>query len=129
VVKEERILHFVSGYRIFEARNRKLILNTLVSIRLILTNKFLLLALHWFNFDNESNKPLMSRIIEGYNYDIFISCCQEKNKNDWLVSEFVEALKTGLESTFKEEISVYFVINLILWKLKIILGKYTGMPM
>jgi hypothetical protein len=27
------------------------------------------------------------------------------------VSEFVEALKTELESTFKEEISVYFDIN------------------
>jgi hypothetical protein len=27
------------------------------------------------------------------------------------VSEFVESLKTELESTFKEEISVYFDIN------------------
>ena len=50
-------------------------------------------------------------IIEGYNYDIFISYRQKDNKGDRWVSEFVEALKTELESTFKEEISVYFDIN------------------
>jgi tetratricopeptide (TPR) repeat protein len=50
-------------------------------------------------------------IIEGYNYDIFISYRQKDNKGDKWVSEFVEALKTELESTFKEEISVYFDIN------------------
>src|SRR5512133_2522408 len=53
----------------------------------------------------------MSSIIEGYNYDIFISYRQKDNKGDRWVSEFVEALKTELESTFKEEISVYFDIN------------------
>ena len=53
----------------------------------------------------------MSSIIEGYNYDIFISYRQKDNKGDKWVSEFVEALKTELESTFKEEISVYFDIN------------------
>jgi hypothetical protein len=53
----------------------------------------------------------MSSIIEGYNYDIFISYRQKDNKGDHWVSEFVEALKTELESTFKEEISVYFDIN------------------
>ena len=53
----------------------------------------------------------MSSIIEGYNYDIFISYRQKDNKGDMWVSEFVEALKTELESTFKEEISVYFDIN------------------
>lgn len=53
----------------------------------------------------------MSGIIEGYNYDIFISYRQKDNKGDRWVSEFVEALKTELESTFKEEISVYFDIN------------------
>jgi len=53
----------------------------------------------------------MSSIIEGYNYDIFISYRQKDNKSDHWVSEFVEALKTELESTFKEEISVYFDIN------------------
>jgi len=53
----------------------------------------------------------MLSIIEGYNYDIFISYRQKDNKGDRWVSEFVEALKTELESTFKEEISVYFDIN------------------
>jgi len=53
----------------------------------------------------------MPSIIEGYNYDIFISYRQKDNKGDMWVSEFVEALKTELESTFKEEISVYFDIN------------------
>ena len=53
----------------------------------------------------------MSGIIEGYNYDIFISYRQKDNKGDRWVSEFVEALKTELESTFKEDISVYFDIN------------------
>jgi TolB-like protein len=56
-------------------------------------------------------KALMSGIIEGYNYDIFISYRQKDNKGDRWVSEFVEALKTELESTFKEEISVFFDIN------------------
>jgi TolB-like protein len=53
----------------------------------------------------------MPSIIEGYNYDIFISYRQKDNKGDRWVSEFVEALKTELESTFKEEINVYFDIN------------------
>jgi TolB-like protein/tetratricopeptide (TPR) repeat protein len=53
----------------------------------------------------------MSSVIEGYLYDIFISYRQKDNKGDRWVSEFVEALKTELESTFKEEISVYFDIN------------------
>jgi tetratricopeptide (TPR) repeat protein len=53
----------------------------------------------------------MLSIIEGYNNDIFISYRQKDNKGDRWVSEFVEALKTELESTFKEEISVYFDIN------------------
>ncbi len=53
----------------------------------------------------------MSSIIEGYNYDIFISYRQKDNKGDRWVSKFVDALKTELESTFKEEISVYFDIN------------------
>jgi TolB-like protein len=53
----------------------------------------------------------MSSIIPGFEYDIFISYRQKDNKGDRWVSEFVEALKTELESTFKEEISVYFDIN------------------
>jgi TolB-like protein len=54
----------------------------------------------------------MASLIPGYTYDIFISYRQKDNKGDRWVSEFVEALKTELESTFKEEISVYFDINL-----------------
>src|SRR4030043_856492 len=53
----------------------------------------------------------MHSVIEGYNYDIFISYRQKDNKGDRWVSEFVEALKTELESTFKEDISFYFDIN------------------
>ncbi len=53
----------------------------------------------------------MSAIIEGYNYDIFISYRQKDNKHDGWVTEFVDNLKGELESTFKEEISVYFDIN------------------
>jgi len=53
----------------------------------------------------------MPGIIEGYNYDIFISYRQKDNKGDRWVSGFVDFLKIELESTFKEEISVYFDIN------------------
>ena len=53
----------------------------------------------------------MSSIIDGYEYDIFISYRQKDNKHDGWVTEFVDNLKGELESTFKEEISVYFDIN------------------
>jgi TolB-like protein len=53
----------------------------------------------------------MTSTIKGYEYDIFISYRQKDNKGSRWVSEFVEALKTELGSTFKEEISVYFDIN------------------
>jgi adenylate cyclase len=53
----------------------------------------------------------MASIIPGYEYDIFISYRQKDNKGDRWVSEFVEALKDELESTFKEEIRVYYDIN------------------
>ena len=53
----------------------------------------------------------MSSIIPGYEYDIFVSYRQKDNKGDKWVSEFVEALNTELESTFKEEVSLYFDIN------------------
>ena len=53
----------------------------------------------------------MSSIIEGYNYDIFISYRQKDNKYDGWVTEFVDHLKGELEATFKEEISVCFDIN------------------
>ena len=63
----------------------------------------------------------MASLIPGFEYDIFISYRQKDNqptpsygwqsKPDRWVSEFVEALKTELESTFKDEISVYFDIS------------------
>jgi TolB-like protein/Tfp pilus assembly protein PilF len=53
----------------------------------------------------------MASLIEGYNYDIFISYRQKDNKYDGWVTEFVENLKKELEATFKEDISVYFDIN------------------
>ncbi len=53
----------------------------------------------------------MSSIIEGYNYDIFISYRQKDNKYDGWVTEFVDNLKRELDSMFKDEVSVYFDIN------------------
>ncbi len=53
----------------------------------------------------------MSSIIEGYNYDIFISYRQKDNKYDGWVTEFVDNLKGELEATFKEDISIYFDEN------------------
>jgi tetratricopeptide (TPR) repeat protein/TolB-like protein len=54
----------------------------------------------------------MSSLFPGYNYDIFISYRQKDNKYDSWVTEFVDNLKKELEATFKEEVSVYFDINL-----------------
>jgi TolB-like protein len=53
----------------------------------------------------------MSSIIQGYNCDVFISYRQKDNKGDKWVSKFVESLKTELEATFKEDVSVYFDEN------------------
>jgi tetratricopeptide (TPR) repeat protein len=53
----------------------------------------------------------MGSLIPGYEYDIFISYRQKDNKHDGWVTEFVNNLKGELESTFKEDISVYFDIN------------------
>ena len=53
----------------------------------------------------------MASLISGYEYDIFISYRQKDNKNDGWVTELVDNLKGELESTFKEEINVYFDIN------------------
>src|SRR4030066_867103 len=53
----------------------------------------------------------MASLIEGYEYDVFISYRQKDNKHDGWVTEFVDQLKGELESTFKEEVSVYFDIN------------------
>jgi tetratricopeptide (TPR) repeat protein len=53
----------------------------------------------------------MASLIPGFKYDIFISYRQKDNKHEGWVTEFVEHLKGELESTFKEEVSVYFDIN------------------
>ncbi|MGD0755067.1 MAG: SiaB family protein kinase [Bacteroidales bacterium] len=53
----------------------------------------------------------MASLIQGFEYDIFISYRQKDNKYDGWVTEFVDHLKRELEATFKEEISVYFDIN------------------
>ena len=53
----------------------------------------------------------MSSIIEGYNYDIFISYRQNDNKYDGWVTEFVNNLNKELEANIKDKISVYFDIN------------------
>src|SRR5258706_1844835 len=53
----------------------------------------------------------MPSLVSGYEYDIFISYRQKDNKGDHWVTEFVDALKNELESTFKEDISIYFDEN------------------
>src|SRR5258706_1653922 len=53
----------------------------------------------------------MASIIPGFEYDIFISYRHKDNRGDHWVTEFVSALKTELEVTFKEDISIYFDIN------------------
>jgi TolB-like protein len=53
----------------------------------------------------------MPSIVPSYEYDIFISYRQKDNKHDGWVTRFVENLKGELESTFKEDISIYFDEN------------------
>ena len=53
----------------------------------------------------------MASLIQGFEYDIFISYRQKDNKYDGWVTEFADNLKKELEATFKEEVSVYFDIN------------------
>ncbi len=53
----------------------------------------------------------MPSLIPGYEYDIFISYRQKDNKLDGWVTDFVEHLKSELDATFKDDISVYFDIN------------------
>src|SRR6188768_1757107 len=54
---------------------------------------------------------VMPSILPQYEYDIFISYRHKDNLGDHWVTEFVSALKTELESTFKEDISIYFDSN------------------
>lgn len=53
----------------------------------------------------------MASIIPNFEYDIFISYRHKDNKGDHWVTEFVSALKTEIEATFKEDISIYFDAN------------------
>ena len=53
----------------------------------------------------------MSSILPRYEYDIFISYRQKDNKGGRWVTDFVDALRTELEATFKEDISIYFDEN------------------
>ncbi len=53
----------------------------------------------------------MSSLIEGYNYDIFISYRQNDNKYDGWVTEFVTNLSKELEATIKDKVTVYFDAN------------------
>jgi TolB-like protein len=53
----------------------------------------------------------MPSVVPRFEYDIFISYRHKDNKGEHWVSGFVTALKTELESTFKEDISIYFDEN------------------
>ena len=53
----------------------------------------------------------MPSLVSGFEYDIFISYRHKDNKYDGWVSEFVSHLKSELEATFKDEVSVYFDAN------------------
>ena len=53
----------------------------------------------------------MPSIIPGYEYDVFISYRQKDNQSDQWVTKFIESLKEEINSTFKEDISIYFDEN------------------
>ena len=53
----------------------------------------------------------MPSLLAGYEYDIFISYRHKDNKHDGWVTEFVRTLRSELEATFKEDISIYFDEN------------------
>lgn len=52
----------------------------------------------------------MASIIQGFEYDIFISYRHNDNRSGW-VTEFVQHLNEELAATFKEPVSVYFDSN------------------
>jgi hypothetical protein len=52
----------------------------------------------------------MASLLQDYEYDIFISYRHKDNMYGW-VTTFVEDLRKELESTFKEEVSIYFDEN------------------
>jgi len=53
----------------------------------------------------------MPSLLPGYEYDIFISYRHKDNKGQHWVTEFVDALKTELEATFKDDVTIYFDQN------------------
>jgi TolB-like protein/Tfp pilus assembly protein PilF len=53
----------------------------------------------------------MPSIFPGYENDIFISYRQKDNRSEQWVTNFVQALREELDSTFKEDISIYFDSN------------------
>jgi TolB-like protein len=53
----------------------------------------------------------MASIVQGYEYDIFISYRQKDNKYDGWISEFVTNLRKEIDATFKEDITIYFDEN------------------
>ncbi len=53
----------------------------------------------------------MSSLLPEFEYDIFISYRHKDNKSDGWVTEFVRTLRSELEATFKEDISIYFDEN------------------
>lgn len=53
----------------------------------------------------------MSSLIQGFEYDIFISYRQNDNKYDGWVTEFVNNLNKELEATLKDKVNVYFDAN------------------
>ena len=52
----------------------------------------------------------MPSIVQGFEYDIFISYRHNDNRSGW-VTEFVKALQEELAATIKEPVSVYFDSN------------------
>jgi TolB-like protein/Tfp pilus assembly protein PilF len=50
----------------------------------------------------------MASLLPGYEYDIFISYRQKDNTHDHWVTEFVDHLRGELDSTSKDDISIYF---------------------
>jgi TolB-like protein len=52
----------------------------------------------------------LASLIDGFEYDIFISYRHNDNRSGW-VSDFVEALKEELGSTIKESLTIYFDKN------------------
>jgi tetratricopeptide (TPR) repeat protein len=53
----------------------------------------------------------MASLIQGFEYDIFISYRQKDNKHDSWVTNFVANLKNELDAISREDVSVYFDMN------------------